>query len=114
MLRDAIFRLVAGGLLTLAVLVGALFILPVVLFGRREYLGSIGSGSSCLLNALCGGPRTVTFSAWSYVLLLRGRRDGTWRVRFVDALPFNGEGHCQDAYLDHYRRGLLQAIVEPT
>lgn len=109
MLRVVASRLLVGSTLALAVIVGAVFILPVVLFGRREYPAEIGSGASCLLNALCGGPRTVTFSAWSMVLALRGRADGKWRVRLVDALPFNGTGHCAEAYLDHFHRGLLKA-----
>lgn len=109
MLRELASRLVVGATLTLAVIVGAIFILPVVLFGRREYPAQIGSGASCLLNTLFGGPRTVTFSAWSMALSLRGRREGDWRVRLVDALPFNGPGHCLSAYLDHHQRGLLPA-----
>lgn len=67
----------------------------------------VGRASSRLLNALVGGDGAVTFSAQSWWLALRGSRWGRWRVGFVDGLPWNGPGHCREAFRWHVEHGLL-------
>ena len=86
MIREAVRRLIEGLGLMLALLVLAPLIPAVILLGRRTYAEEIGSGASCLLNAATGGPRTVTFSAWSALLLERGKPGAALRVRGVDAV----------------------------
>ena len=49
-------------------------------------LEQAASALSCLLNALAGGPRTCTFSAWSWDLVLRHSWPGYLRCFAVDAL----------------------------
>jgi hypothetical protein len=71
----------------------------------RRYLKEIGRGGSRLLNAMFGGPGDVTFSAWSWELVLRGSAWGRWRVRVLDAI--SGENHCYDAWIWHRTRGLI-------
>lgn len=74
----------------------------------RYWFTQVLRALSRLLNALTGGEGDSTFSAWSYYLLIRGKRTGEWRVRFVDALPFNYPGHCREAYEWHKERRLLE------
>lgn len=87
------------------------------------YFRQVGRAASRLLNALVGGDGASTFSAQSYDLALRGSAWGRWRVRFVDALPPNGAGHCAEAFAWHVEHGLLrdprtpvpttQVVVDP-
>lgn len=105
-LGSALGRLGIGFCLAAGLIVGAVA-LPFILAGNRaSYAEETGSGSSCLLNALTGGPRTVTFSAWSWQLLLNGKRGAAFRVRAVDGFGLR-TGHCLNAWMDHQRRGLL-------
>jgi hypothetical protein len=68
--------------------------------------------SSRKWNARCGGDGGVTFSAGSYDLVQRGSITwGPWRVQFVDSLPFNGPGHCYEAWVWHLERGLVEDVT---
>lgn len=107
MIREAARRVIEGVGLMLALLLLLPLIPPVILFGRRGYAEEIGSGASCLLNAATGGLRTVTFSAWSALLLERGKRGAALRVRLVDALNL-APGHCAEALSSHRARGLVK------
>ena len=107
MMREIPRRLMLAPLLALAMLVAALAVPVAVLLGRRSYPAEIGSAASCLLNAMSGGPRSVTYSAWSWERRRRGKRGAGLRVALVDALNFE-PGHCQAAWLDHRARGLIQ------
>ncbi|WP_156963693.1 hypothetical protein [Muricoccus aerilatus] len=81
--------------------------LPFILAcNRATYAEETGSGASCLLNALTGGPRTVTFSAWSWQLVLRGKRGAEFRRWAVDGFGLR-DGHCAAAWRSHIARGLL-------
>lgn len=102
----ALGRILTGFGLSLATAIALPWILPVVVFGRGSYSGEIASALSCLLNALTGGPRTVTFSAWAWELQLRGKRGAALRVRLTDAINLH-PGHCRDAWRSHADRGLL-------
>lgn len=73
---------------------------------QEGWLHEVGSACSRLLNALCGGDGSVTFSAASWQLQRDGSRWGAWRVRVVDRL--NREpGHCERAWRWHHARGLI-------
>jgi hypothetical protein len=65
----------------------------------------IASAGSRLLNSFFGS-QYVTFSADSWRLRIEGKTWGRIRVSFVDALPFNGKGHCENAYNWHVQNGL--------
>lgn len=67
-----------------------------------DWLLEVCRALSRLLNALCGGPAWMTFSAYSFELHHRGSRVGRTRVRVVDGLL--GCGHCADAWISHRRR----------
>ncbi len=57
---------------------------------------------SCLLNVLIGtGDREVTLSAGSWELRRRGSRWGRILVALVDRLPWNHQGHCEQAWYQH-------------
>jgi hypothetical protein len=73
----------------------------------RYWLAQVGRALSRLLNAVCGGEGDCTFSAWSWHLALKGSAWGWFRVRFVDALPGNGKGHCAEAYAWHVLHDLF-------
>ncbi|WP_338661788.1 hypothetical protein VQH23_16325 [Pararoseomonas sp. SCSIO 73927] len=106
MIREASRRLIEGFGLVLALLILAPLVPAVILFGRRTYAEEIGSGASCLLNAATGGSRTVTFSAWSALLLERGKPGAALRVRAVDLVNL-APGHCAEALASHRDRGLI-------
>ena len=106
-------RVLVGLLLGFAVLVIAFIVPFAVVFGRRGYGDEIGSAASCLLNAVAGGSRIVTFSAWSWRLLLRVKRRAIFRVRLVDALNFE-PGHCQRSYQYHVENGLMRDVRPDT
>lgn len=74
----------------------------------RYWFVQVFRASSRLLNALTGGEGDSTFSAWSYHLMVKGKRSGYWRVKIIDSLFFNGAGHCEAAYRWHVERGLLE------
>ena len=107
MIREGARRLWMGALLGLALVVAGLLLPLVLLVGRRANAAEAGSSASCLLNAMCGGPRTATFSAWSWERRRRQKWDGILRVWVVDRLPFNTIGHCEGAWTDHRARGLV-------
>ena len=95
------------GLCLSAGLIAGAFVLPIILAcNRASYAEETGSGASCLLNALTGGPRTVTFSAWSWELLVREKRGAAFRVHAVDGFGLRN-GHCAMAWRSHVARGLL-------
>jgi hypothetical protein len=104
---DAIRRFLVGILLGLGLVLAALVLPFILAFNRASYADETGSGASCLLNAMTGGKRTVTFSAWSWKLALEGKKSATWRVPFVDGINFQN-GHCQDAYDWHVSEGLIK------
>lgn len=106
MIREGARRLLAGMLLGVSLAVLALAMPFILLLGRRSYVVEAGSGASCLLNAVTGGPRTVTFSAWSWERYLRGKAGAMCRVRLVDAINLS-PGHCADAWRSHRTRGLI-------
>ena len=73
---------------------------------REGWPHEVGSALSRLLNAVCGGDGSVTFSAASWDLRERGSRWGRWRVALVDRL--NREpGHCRAAWEWHRARSLI-------
>lgn len=77
----------------------------------RWYLAQIGRASSRLFNAVMGGEGDTTFSAYSYHLMVHGRRPasrayGRARVAVVDGLL--GTGHCLEAWAWHHERGLFE------
>jgi hypothetical protein len=74
----------------------------------RYWIVQVARALSRLLNAVTGGEGDSTFSAWSYHLMLRNKRTGKWRVKFVDSLFFNKPGHCKEAYEWHTERRLLE------
>jgi len=71
----------------------------------RELLRRAGEAASlfsCALNVVIGtGDREITLSAGSWELCRRGAARGTWLVKAIDVLPFNGDGHCEAAWNDH-------------
>ena len=106
MITEAARRIMLGPLLGLALLLIAAAVPVAVLLGRRSYLDEAGSAASCLLNAISGGPRTITDSAWSWQRYLMGKPAAAARVWLVDRL--NGTpGHCSLAWQSHHARGLL-------
>lgn len=106
MIREAVRRATLGPLLTLALLLIAVALPVAVLVGRRSYAAEAGSAASCLLNALTGGPRSVTYSAWSWQRLLQGKPGAVLRVWLVDAVNLS-DGHCAMAWQSHRDRGLI-------
>lgn len=75
---------------------------------RRPWsrLQQTASALSCLLNAATGGPRTVTFSAWSWDLHTRRSFLGRLRVCVVDLLNLDPD-HCRESWDAHVARGLI-------
>lgn len=73
----------------------------------------VARATSRMLNAVCGGDGDTTFSAGSYDLVVRGSPWGPRRVRFVDGLPFNAPGHCEEAWGWHVLHGLLEDPRRP-
>lgn len=67
----------------------------------------VARASSRMLNAVTGGDGAATFSAGSYDRLVRGSAWGRVAVAIVDGLPFNGPGHCEEAWSWHVEHGLL-------
>jgi hypothetical protein len=110
--REVARRLLVGVGLSLALMAGAIAVPLVILLSRRGTDAEAGSAASCLLNALTGGPRTATFSAWSWEIFLRGKPLSLLRLRAVDAVNFETD-HCRIAWLSHERRGLLRAAALP-
>ena len=106
MIREGGRRLVLGLLLGLALGVMALAMPLILLVGRRTYAQEAGSGASCMLNAVSGGPRTITYSAWSWQRHLQGKPLASARVRLVDAVNL-APGHCRAAWESHRDRGLI-------
>lgn len=105
----ALGRFLRGLGLALLLILGAVALPFILAANRASYAEAAESEASCLLGALTGGPKRVTFSAWSWDLLLQGKRGAALRVQLVDALPFNGPGHCCSAWMSHVERGLLPA-----
>lgn len=105
-MREAVHRLICGPLLGFAMLVLAALLPLAILLGRRTYVAEAGSAASCLLNAITGGPRTVTFSAWAWQRYLQGKPGARWRVSCVNAINIDDD-HCRLAWLSHSERGLL-------
>ena len=105
-LADLAQRIILGPLLGLAVLLLALALPVAVVLGRRAYLQEAGSAASCLLNAISGGPRTITYSAWAWQRYLQRKRGAAARVWLVDRLMMT-PGHCSLAWASHHARGLL-------
>lgn len=57
---------------------------------------------SCLLNVIMGtGDREITLSAGGFELRRQGAIRGELFVWLIDLLPFNGEGHCEEAWYSH-------------
>lgn len=78
----------------------------VVLFGRPERRSETASAMSRVLGALWDGNGRVTFSAWSWRMLLLNKKWGPFRVKLVDCL--NGEnGHCKKWWEWHQQHGLF-------
>lgn len=80
--------------------------LPVILFGRAERRTEIARGMSRTLSGIFDGNGDTTFSAWSYLMVLKGKEWGPRRVAFVDWLN-RSPGHCKRAYDWHQRHGLF-------
>lgn len=100
-------RLSLAVLLPAGLVVLAAITFLAVLFGRWEQRREIARGMSRVLSALWDGQGDVTFSAWSYRMVVHGKRWGPPRVRFVDGI--NDEpGHCREAYEWHKAHGLLE------
>ncbi len=106
MIREAGRRIVLWSLLGLAMLILAAVLPVAILFGRRGYIDEAGSAASCMLNAVTGGPRSVTYSAWSWDRLQHGKPWGACRVWVIDRLNLT-PGHCRTAWDDHCRRRLV-------
>lgn len=102
----ALGRFLVGLCLAVALIVGAVLLPFILACNRGTYADETGSGASCMLNGLTGGPRTVTFSAWRWQLLLHGKRGAAWWVLAVDGFGLRA-GHCQAAWASHIARGLL-------
>ncbi len=73
---------------------------------RESWPTEVGSALSRLLNAICGGDGSVTFSAASWDLRIHGSSWGRWRVEVVDRLNRH-DGHCREAWHWHRDRGLI-------
>lgn len=93
--------LLPAGLVLLAVLT-----FFAVLLGRWEQRREIARAMSRVLSAEWDGQGDCSYSAWSYFMVVHGKRWGPWRVRVVNALN-NDPQHCQDAYAWHERHGLF-------
>jgi hypothetical protein len=107
MIAEGLRRLLAGLGLSLACALGAPWILLSIVFGRAGYSDSIASALSRLLNAVCGGPELVTFSAWSWELLVQGKPGAALRVWLVDLVNLE-PGHCERWWIDHKSRRLIK------
>ncbi|WP_338662645.1 hypothetical protein VQH23_21150 [Pararoseomonas sp. SCSIO 73927] len=103
----ALSRFVEGMGLAAGLVAGAVALPFILAANRSTYADETGSCASCLLNALTGGPRRATFSAWSWELRLRGKRGAALRVRAVDGFGLR-PGHCRDAYDYHVQQGLIR------
>lgn len=84
----------------------AVIAVPYVLFGQPERKREILRGMSRTLNGAVDGNGDVTFSAWSYWMLLRGKTWGKRRVQFVDWIT-REPGHCERWYHWHKERKLF-------
>jgi hypothetical protein len=96
-------RFLIGLCLAIAVILGALVLPFILACNRGSYAEETGSAASCLANAITGGPRTATFSAWSWTLLLRNKHLAWFRVRAVDGFGLR-TGHCLSAWMDPRNR----------
>ena len=73
----------------------------------KYYAFQVSRASSRLLNALTGGEGDVTFSAWSYHLMINKHSAwGALRVKWVDHML--GEGHCARSYTWHEAHDLIR------
>lgn len=107
MVREILKRFLIGAGLSVAMLVLAVALPLAILVGRRTYASEAGSAASCMLNAITGGPRSVTFSAWSWHRTLQCKPHSIFRVRVVDALNLS-PGHCEMAWNSHAEAGLVR------
>ena len=96
-------RFLIGLCLSAALILGAVLLPFILACNRGSYAEESGSGASCLLNGLTGGPRTATFSAWCWELLRRGKAGASWRVWAVDGFGLRA-GHCEGAWRDRRNR----------
>ncbi|MFC0384314.1 hypothetical protein [Muricoccus vinaceus] len=102
----ALGRFLIGLCLLPCLVLGGLALPFILACNRGSYAERTGSAASCMLNAMTGGPREVTFSAWRWQLLLHGKRGAAWWVDAVDGFGLRS-GHCQAAWASHIARGLL-------
>lgn len=105
-------RFLLAILIPIGLLILAIISLFVVLFGRAERRTEILRGMSRTLSGLFDGNGDITFSAWSYWMVLRGKKWGPARVKFVDTINFS-EGHCYRAYLWHDAHKLFDDTIGP-
>ena len=98
-LATALGRFLVGLCLSAGLMLGAALLPFILACNRGSYAEETGSGASCVLNAITGGPRTSTFSAWCWELLRRGKRAAAWRVWVVDGFGLR-TGHCEGAWRD--------------
>ena len=108
-LLRALGRFGVGLCLSAGLIVGAVLLPFILAANRGSYAENAGSEASCLLGAITGGAPRVTFSAWSWELLRRGKRGAAFRVRAVDGFGLRS-GHCEAAWLSHAERGLLPVV----
>lgn len=104
--REVGLRIVMAIAWTIASLALAVMIPFAVLFGQPQRKHEIGRGLSRTLSGVWDGNGDVTFSAWSYHMVVRGKKWGPFRVRFVDAVTFES-GHCELYYKWHKERRLF-------
>lgn len=105
--REIGWRLLAGTGLFLALILLAFLAFGYILFGRPQRRLEIGRGASRTFNGVMEGTGDVTFSAGSWDALLKGKRWAKERVAFVDSLPGNGQGHCEESWWWAREHGLL-------
>ncbi len=102
-------RILLAVALPLGLVVLSAITMPVILFGRSQRRTEIARGMSRTLSGVFDGTGDVTYSAYSYHMMLRGKKSGAHRVRFVDWI--NGEdGHCQRAWEWHEQHGLFDEL----
>lgn len=105
-LRDLARRLLLAVAMPLGLVVMALLCGPVILFGRPEARLQIGRGMSRALSGFWDGNGDTTFSAWSYRMVVHGKKWGPFRVALVDFLT-RSPGHCQRSYEWHDKHRLF-------
>lgn len=106
-------RILLAIAIPLGLIVLGIIALPVILFGRAERRTEIARGMSRTLSGIWDGQGDCTASAWSYFLVIRGKKDGPWRVTLIDWIN-RKDGHCKDAYLWHEAHGLFDEKGDAT